>query len=189
MVNFPAPAVSLLLAAFLPRMATALACALARLAAGVCMIARTRRKALQPLTFVMFVMFVALQIGAVPAFASPFTAADAKVVRSVVEAQLAAFAADDAAKAFSYAAPNVREAVGTPAGFLTMVQRSYPVVYRPGSVAFLKPNGKNDDAIQRVQMTDAAGESWLAIYSLQRQKNKSWRITGCNVVENKNRTA
>ena len=186
MVKFPAPAVSLLFAALLPRMATALACALARVAAVACMFARTWRKALQRLTFVML---VALHAGAVPAFALPFTAADAKVVRSVVEAQLAAFAADDAAKAFSYAAPNVREAVGTPAGFLTMVQRSYPVVYRPGSVAFLKPNGKNDDAIQRVQMTDAAGESWLTIYSLQRQKNKSWRITGCNVVGNKNRTA
>src|SRR5262245_23353967 len=36
------------------------------------------------------------------------TAADAKAVRSVIEAQLAAFAADDADKAFSFAAPNVR---------------------------------------------------------------------------------
>jgi Domain of unknown function (DUF4864) len=132
---------------------------------------------------------VALQLAAVSAFASPFTDADARAVRTVVEAQLAAFAVDDAAKAFSYAAPNVREAVGTPAGFMAMVQSGYPVVYRPASVAFLKANGKDDDVIQRVQMTDASGESWLAIYSLQRQKNKTWRITGCSVVENKGRMA
>ena len=132
---------------------------------------------------------VALQVCAVSALAAPFTDADAKAVRTVVEAQLAAFAADDAAKAFSYAAPSVREAFGTPAGFLAMVQRGYPVVYRPTSAAFLKAAGKGDDVIQRVQMTDSEGESWLATYSLQRQKNKTWRITGCNVAANKGRMA
>lgn len=132
---------------------------------------------------------LALQGWASTAMAAPFTDADAKAVRQVVEAQLAALAADDAVKAFSYAAPNVREAVGSPEGFLAMVQRGYPVVYRPATVAFLKANGKDDDVIQRVQMVDAEGESWLAIYSLQRQKNRTWRITGCSVVENKGRMA
>ncbi|UUZ71432.1 DUF4864 domain-containing protein [Polaromonas sp. P1(28)-8] len=40
-----------------------------------------------------------------------------------------------------------------------------------------------------MQMTDASGDSWLAIYSLARQKNRLWRITGCIVVENKGRMA
>ena len=135
------------------------------------------------------ITLLALQGWAAAALAAPFTDADAKAVRQVVEAQLAALAADDAVKAFSYAAPNVREAVGSPEGFLAMVQRGYPVVYRPATVAFLKANGKDDDVIQRVQMVDAEGESWLAIYSLQRQKNRSWRITGCSVVQNKGRMA
>jgi hypothetical protein len=56
-------------------------------------------------------------------------------------------------------------------------------------VAFLKAEGKGDQAIQRVQMTDAGGASWLAVYSLERQRNKAWRITGCAVVENKGRMA
>ena len=88
-----------------------------------------------------------------------------------------------------FAAPNVREAVGTADVFLAMVRQDYPVVYRPTSVAFLKPEGKDGIAIQRVQMTDASGTSWLAVYSLAQQKNKSWRITGCSVVENKGRMA
>lgn len=125
----------------------------------------------------------------VPAHARPFTAADEKSVRAVVEGQLGAFARDDANKAFSYAAPNVRDAVGTAANFMAMVRNSYPVIYRPASVGFLKPEGKNDQVIQRVQMTDASGNSWLAIYSLERQKNRLWRITGCVVVENKGRMA
>ena len=135
------------------------------------------------------ISLLALQGWSAAALAAPFTEADAKTVRQVVEAQLAALAADDAVKAFSYAAPNVREAVGSAEGFLAMVQRGYPVVVRPATVAFLKANGKNDDVIQRVQMVDAEGESWLAIYSLQRQKNRTWRITGCSVVENKGRMA
>ena len=121
------------------------------------------------------------------AHAAPFTAADEKNVRSVVEAQLAAFAKDDAVKAFSYAAPNIREAIGTADAFLTMVRRDYPVVYRPASVAFLKAEGKNDEVVQRVQMLDASGNSYLAVYTLQRQKGNVWRITGCVVVENKGR--
>ena len=123
------------------------------------------------------------------AHAAPFTAADEKTVRTVVEAQLAAFAKDDAVKAFSYAAPNVRKAVGTADAFLTMVRREYAVVYRPASVAFLKAEGKEDDVVQRVQMLDASGSSYLAVYSLQRQKGNVWRITGCAVVENKGRMA
>ena len=100
-----------------------------------------------------------------------------------------ALARDDASKAFSFAADNVREAVGTAPAFIAMVRRDYPVVYRPASVAFLKPELRGDQVIQRVQMLDASGDAWLAIYSLQRQKNKSWRITGCAVVENKGRMA
>lgn len=131
-----------------------------------------------------------LMLGAAwPASAAPFTAADEKAVRAVVQAQLAAFAKDDSARAFSFAAPNVQKAVGTPEAFMAMVRRDYPVVYRPASVAFLKPEGKNDQAIQRVQMSDASGVSWLAVYSLARQSNKAWRITGCAMVENKGRMA
>lgn len=121
--------------------------------------------------------------------ATTFTTADEKSVRSVIEAQLSAFAKDDAAAAFSFAAPNVRKAAGSAAVFLKIVRDDYPVVYRPASVAFLKPEGKADDAVQRVQMEDANGDSWLAVYTLQRQKNKSWRITGCAVIENKGRMA
>ncbi|AYQ28907.1 MULTISPECIES: DUF4864 domain-containing protein [unclassified Polaromonas] len=126
---------------------------------------------------------------AMAASAAPLTAADEKNVRAVVQSQLDALAKDDAAKAFSFAAPNVRKAVGTADAFIAMVRRDYPVVYRPASVAFLKPEGKDGQVIQRVQMSDAQGTSWLAVYSLQQQGNKAWRITGCMVVENKGRMA
>ena len=132
-------------------------------------------------------MFLVFQAAAIAAHADNLNPADEKSIRATVEGQLAAFAKDDATKAFSFAAPNVRKAVGSAASFMSMVRSDYPVVYRPSSVAFLKPEGKDGDAVQRVQMVDANGDAWLAVYSLQRQKDKSWRITGCAVVENKGR--
>lgn len=147
------------------------------------------KKSLARLAALLALAVLALTTVSSLAQAAPLSPADEKTVRLVVQAQLAAFAKDDADKAFSYAAPNVQQAVGTASSFLAMVQRSYPVVYRPASLAFLKPEGQDDQAVQRVQMLDASGESWLAVYSLQRQKNKSWRITGCAVLANKGRMA
>ena len=105
--------------------------------------------------------------------------ADAKAVRALIEAQLAAFAADDADKAFSYAAPGIRALFITAERFLSMVREGYPVVYRPASVTFLKPEWIETKLIQRVQMTDAAGAPWMVVYELERQTDKSWRIAAC----------
>lgn len=137
--------------------------------------------------FVLAGAFLVLQTLA-PLRAESLLPKDDKAVQTVVQNQLAAFAKDDADKAFSYAAPELRKSIGNSAAFMALVKTSYPVVYRPASVAFLKPESKGDDAVQRVQMLDASGASWLAIYSLQRQKDKSWRINGCVLVENKGRS-
>ena len=77
-------------------------------------------------------------------------AADARRVRSVVQAQLDAFAAGDAARAFTYAAPAIREMFGTAERFMEMVERRYAPVIRPASVTFLVPQVMGDSAIQGV---------------------------------------
>jgi hypothetical protein len=120
-------------------------------------------------------------LGAAGARAEPVSAADTKAVRMVVEAQLAAFAADDAKRAFSYAAPSIREMFGTPDRFMEMVRAGYPVVYRPAAVIFLNPVWVEGQLVQGVQLTDAEGGMWLAIYRLERQPDKNWRISGCGV--------
>ncbi len=108
--------------------------------------------------------------------------AEVAAVRAVVQGQLDALARDDAAKAFSFAAPNVRNRLGTAERFMAMVRAGYPVVYRPASVGFLVPQRLPDGTVvQRVRMTDARGDAWLAVYTLQRQQDKSWRISGCDV--------
>jgi len=122
-----------------------------------------------------------------PAPAEPLDEADAQGVRAAIEGQLQALANDDAPRAFSFAAPSVQQAVGTPAEFMAMVRASYPAIYRPASTAFLKPEDHHGQVIQRVQLMDANGSGWLALYSLQRQKDASWRITGCSLIPNKAR--
>ncbi len=122
-------------------------------------------------------------MGAAVQAAPTVPAADAREVRAVVQAQLDAFAADDAARAFSYAGPAIRTMFGTPDRFLAMVRASYPVVYRPASVAFLIPEVAGDEVIQGVHFGDASGRVWLAIYRLQRLERVGWRINGCQLVE------
>ena len=88
------------------------------------------------LIFSLPAAFAVLQF-LMPVQAEMLSAKDEKAVQAVVQSQLAAFAADDASKAFSFAAPELRKAIGSPAAFMAMVKNSYQVVYRPASVALL----------------------------------------------------
>jgi Domain of unknown function (DUF4864) len=132
--------------------------------------------------FASFMFAAALALFTVSAArAERVSSDDTRAVRAVVEAQLSAFAADDAKRAFSYAAPAIREMFGTPDRFMEMVRAGYPVVYRPASVVFLNPEWIEGQLVQGVHLTDASGALWLAVYRLERQPDKSWRISGCEV--------
>jgi hypothetical protein len=125
---------------------------------------------------------LALAFGAsLPASAQAVSSEEARSVRAVVGAQLEAFASDDAKRAFSYAAPAIREMFGTPERFLAMVRTGYPVVYRGTGATFLIPLRVDGQLYQGVHLTDAAGVLWLATYRLERQTDGSWRIAGCDV--------
>jgi hypothetical protein len=124
-----------------------------------------------------------------PARADDLDAADASSVRAVIEAQLAAFAQDDAPRAFSFATPQLRESFGSAANFLEMVRRSYPVVYHHATVAFLKPEVDDGVVVQAVHFTDESGVLWIALYQLERQQDRTWRISGCHAVQTEGRAA
>ena len=106
---------------------------------------------------------------------------DAVAIQGVIRAQLDAFAADDAPRAFSYATPGIQGMFGTPDNFIAMVRKGYPVVYRPSSVVFLKPEADGGQVLQAVQMTDADGQLWIALYTMQRQPGGGWLTNGCRL--------
>jgi hypothetical protein len=132
---------------------------------------------------VQLLMVAFLGLWALPACAGGLSAKDQRQIIEVVRRQLDAFSQDDAAKAFSYAAPNIRHLVGTAENFLEMVRTQYDIVYRPTTTTFMQPSGEAGEAVLKVQMTDEDGGAWIATYTLQRQKNKSWKITGCSIAE------
>ncbi len=102
-----------------------------------------------------------------------------KDVQLVVRAQLKAFAADDAKSAFSFATSDLQKMFGGAEQFMQMVRDSYPVVYRPASVTLYKPQPDGPAVMQRVALTDGQGNAWIAVYRLEQQTNKAWRIAGC----------
>jgi len=102
-------------------------------------------------------------------------------VRAVVEAQLAAFAADDAPRAFSYASEGIRRQFGDPERFMAMVRSGYPMVLRPRSATFFQAQRVPTGVLQVVQLRDRAGQLWRATYQLEQQADRSWRIGGCTV--------
>lgn len=113
---------------------------------------------------------------------------DASAIRTVIEAQLAAFERDDALAAFAFASPAIRRAFVSPDGFLGMVRELYPVVYRPRTVRFLPPRRVDDQPVQVVEMSDREGVVWMAIYRLQRQIDGAWLIDGCALVPGRDTT-
>ena len=104
-----------------------------------------------------------------------------KAVREVVQAQLDAFQADDAARAFALATPGIRETFGNAATFMAMVQQAYPAVYRPKTVAFEPAVLVDGEVVQAVRLTDQEGRAWIAIYPMQRQPDGSWKTNGCQL--------
>ncbi len=110
----------------------------------------------------------------------PLAPRDAGEVRAVIEAQLDAFRHDDAARAFSYAAPEIQQAFGTPDKFMEMVKTAYAVVYRAHNVSFEAPASVDGEVFQPVRMTDGEGRAWIAIYPMTRVEGR-WRINGCQL--------
>ena len=116
------------------------------------------------------------------AFACPATADDAGSAQDVIRAQEQAFSRDDAAAAYSYAAPAIRQIFPQADIFMEMVQKAYPPVYRHKRFEFGETRSEGGWIAQRVHIIDANGEAWEALYTLERQADGSLKITGCSLL-------
>lgn len=105
-------------------------------------------------------------------------ASDRSAIRAVIAGQLAAFQADDAAQAFSYASPAIQDLFGTPDVFMAMVRQGYQAVYRPRSFAFGALETIRGVPTQAVQLTGPDGSDQVALYRMQRIEGLGWRIAG-----------
>ena len=130
-------------------------------------------------------LFTAVLLGGVFASDLPHAAAPRnvtpQVVQQVVEQQLSALAVEDAAGAFALADPGMRGQFGDAESFLATVREKYPMLMRPASVLYLKPETDGTIAMQKVRVTDDNGAAWSLTYLLNRQQDDQWRISGCVV--------
>ena len=105
--------------------------------------------------------------------------ADRAAIRGAIESQIEAFRRDDASGAFAFAAPNIKERFGTDERFMAMVRDGYKPVYRPKRYAMGDLKETHVGLTQDVRIQDAEGEDWTAFYTVERQSDASWKITGC----------
>ncbi|AHY48824.1 DUF4864 domain-containing protein [Bradyrhizobium japonicum] len=108
---------------------------------------------------------------------------DVAAAQGVIRAQEQAFARDDAAAAYSYAAPAIREIFPAPDIFMSMVQNGYAPVYRHRSFEFGESRSDGNWISQHVHIIDANGEAWEALYTLEQQSDGSYKITGCSLLK------
>ena len=127
-----------------------------------------------------FILLAALLIG----LASPACAADdVAAAQSVIRSQAEAFSRDDAAAAYSYAAPAIKGIFPRAEIFMMMVQQGYAPVYRHKSFEFGEASVEDGMIAQRVHIIDANGEAWEALYTLEQQPDGSLKITGCSLLK------
>jgi hypothetical protein len=126
------------------------------------------------------VLLAAFLIG----LASPATAAnDVATAQGVIRSQAEALARDDAAAAYSYAAPAIRELFPQAEIFMEMVRRSYAPVYRHKSFEFGEARSADGKIAQQVHIVDSDGVPWEALYTLEQQDDGSLKITGCMLIK------
>jgi len=65
----------------------------------------------------------------------------------------------------------------------TQVRSEACAVYRPASVRFRDLMLFGPDVVQQVQVTDRAGEVWLAYYAMRREQDGRWRASSCRLVQ------
>jgi hypothetical protein len=124
-----------------------------------------------------FALFIGLLIGLA---AAPARAGDeVSAAQAIIRSQEQAFARDDAATAYSYAAPALHATFPDADLFLSMVRRGYAPVYRHKSFEFGEGRALDGRIAQTVRIIDAEGNPWDALYTLEQQSDGSWKITGC----------
>lgn len=113
----------------------------------------------------------------------PARADDVATAQGVIRAQEQAFGHDDAAAAYSYAAPAIKQIFPAPDIFMSMVQNGYAPVYRHRSFEFGESKIEGGSIAQRVHIIDANGEAWEALYTLEQQADGSYKIAGCSLLK------
>jgi hypothetical protein len=98
-------------------------------------------------------------------------------IAKVIEGQFAAFAADDAGLAYSFASPMIRQMFVSPENFGRMVRGGYPMIWAAEEVQLRALRDEGGRRLQRVFVKDQAGAGHLFDYEMV-MIDGAWRING-----------
>jgi len=104
---------------------------------------------------------------------------DVTAGRTVIRSQEQAFSHDDAATAYSFAAPGIQSQYPAPDIFMSMVRHGYTPVYRHRRFEFGEARIVDGQIVQAVEIVDADGAAWEALYTLEPQPDGSLKISSC----------
>jgi hypothetical protein len=93
-----------------------------------------------------------------------------------------AFKADDWNAAFAFASPGIQTKFENAQVFSQLVTQAYQPVYRPRGVEFREIKASEFGPTQEVFVVGPDGLSYLAYYTMEKQADGSWRISGCYLV-------
>lgn len=137
-------------------------------------------------TFALSV-FLALGLGVIAAFIGPRPAAAQELlapnpeIEAVIGGQLEAFRAQDLPRAWGYASPSIQNLFGDIERFGQMVEQGYPMVWTPGTVAFIDLQTLGGVTVQRVEIVDRAGVAHILGYAMT-ETSDGWRISGVQIL-------
>jgi len=103
-------------------------------------------------------------------------------IEATIGAQIEAFEADDFARAFTYASPNIQGMFGSSENVGRMVRNGYPMVWRPGDLQFLELDEEGGRIWQKVQIRDRQGRLFVLDYQMIETAD-GWRIIGVQILE------
>jgi hypothetical protein len=123
----------------------------------------------------------ALHAIAAPAAEPEMRASDWKAIQQVISAQRAALVAGDGGAALGYATPGLRAQFGDADTFMAMVHLGYAALLTARYTEFLDGAVIDGVIIQPLRLIDADDSVRVALYSVERQQNGAWRISGCRI--------
>ncbi len=120
----------------------------------------------------VFVAFL-LMCGAFPAAAQ----SSGERIEAVIASQFEAFQSNDVEEAFSFASPMIKSMFGSPERFGQMVERGYPMVWRPEAVSYTCLTEREGKFYQSVLITDEGGKKHSLDYEMI-ETDTGWLING-----------
>lgn len=109
------------------------------------------------------------------------TGAERGAITGVIGAQIEAFLARDAARAFTYASPGIQALFGSPERFAMMVEQGYPMVWQPEAVDYLYLREQDGRLWQRVRLRDGAGAIHVLDYQMI-ETPEGWKINAVDLL-------